>query len=459
MGFIKDAFMLRSEIAVELFSQCKNLPICDYHCHLSAEEIYNDETFQSIYAVWLKGDHYKWRLMRLNGVPEKYITNVSDEYESFLKYCATLELAIDSPLYHWSHLELLRCFNISDTITLRNAPMIWEKAEAFIAQNNYSPREAISQFNVTSIVTTEEVYCDLKWHQLLAEDKSFKAKVLPAFRADKIILLDLTTIHKLASVTGGEIADLSDMIARLNIQLDRFVALGAIVCDLGIDGFTYIDCDLITATGIYNKAMNQENLTASERLQFASFMTLSLLREYYTRGLAVQIHVGASRNNNSLLFDTLGADIGCDSISTKPYIDGLTKLFDILTIEGLLGKTMVYNLNPNDNYIVATMLGNFASEKARMQLGMAWWFADNKYSIIRMLNDYSSLGHLGSFIGMLTDSRSFLSYTRHEYFRRILCNHIAELVIAGEYPNDLRLLVNLVKGISYNNAIGYFGLA
>lgn len=458
MQFLDKDFLLKSEIARDLFeNHSKDLPIYDYHCHLSAQEIYEDKEFNNLYEIWLKGDHYKWRLMRFNGVNESIITGNVDPYQCFRAYVDTLERAIDNPLYHWSHLELRRCFNINDVIKSSNAQMIWDKANKFISDNKYSPRKAIAQFNVDAIVTTEEVFSDLKYHKLIREDSSFKSRVLPSFRGDKIVNLDMNTIDKMGEITGGKIDKLDELLLRILIQLDRFKELGAVVADMAFEGFEYAECDLSCAYEIYDKAVKGSYITPDELRAYQSFMMLFLMREYYKRGWAVLLHIGAKRNNNTKGFKTLGADVGYDSVSDKNYIEGVNRVMDELVKEDILGKTIVYNLNPADNYLIATNIGNYASSKAKMQMGISWWFVDNKYGIIRMMEDYASLSHLGNFLGMLTDSRSFISYTRHEYFRRILCNYIANLVEGGEYPDDKELYCRIIEDISYNNAKRYFG--
>lgn len=457
MGFLDKNFLMKSELARSLFNRyCKDLPIYDYHCHLSSEDIYNDKPFNNLYEVWLKGDHYKWRLMRFNGIREDKITGDVDPYECFVSYVKSVERAIDNPLYHWSHLELKRCFNIDEVINTENMDIIWNKANDYITKNQYSPRKAIREFKVDTIITTDEASATLEYHRLIANDKNFKTRVLPAMRADKIVNLDQLAIKKLGEVTGGDIFDLSDMQQRLINQINMFDKAGAVVSDMAFEGFYYCPCDYEVASKVYNKAAANEKLSIQDIDHFKTYMMLFLMREYYGKDWAVQLHIGAKRNNNTALYNRLGADVGADSISDNNYIEGINRLFDQLSSEKILGKTICYNLNPTDNYQLLTTLGNFANDKARMQMGIAWWFNDNKYGIERMMKDYASLSHFGNFLGMLTDSRSFISYTRHEFFRRLLCNYVASLVEDGEYPNDIKLLGELVQNISFGNAIHYF---
>lgn len=457
MNFLDDKFLLDSDFACELYhNYSRKMPIYDYHCHLSAQEIYENKQFNNLYDVWLKEDHYKWRLMRFSGIDEQYITGQSNPYEKFLAYVTAIEYAIDNPLYHWSHLELRRCFGVGDIIKQSNAKMIWDKVNSSIKDNEYSPRKAIEQFDVDTIITTDEVYSSLYYHKLLSEDKSFKTSVLPSFRADKIISFDRNTIMKLQEIRG-KITNLRELINALTMQMDLFNANGAIVADLGFESINYIECDYNTANNIFiNWWVEGIRLSDKELDKYKTFMVKYLLKEYYKRSWAVLIHIGAKRDNNTALSESIGPNIGCDSISEKPYIDGLFKILDDLNQEDVLGKTVFFNLNPQDNYILTTNIGNFASIKAQMQLGISWWFSDSKIGIERMMGEYASLSNLGNFLGMLTDSRSFISYTRHEYFRRILCNYIANLVIKGEYPNDKVLLKNIITNISFNNAKQFF---
>jgi len=457
MAFINDNFLLHSDLSKKLYNDfCKDLPIYDYHCHLSAEEIYRDEKFSDLYEIWLKGDHYKWRLMRLSGIPEEEITGNAEPYGKYLKYVASLEKAIGNPLYHWSHLELARCFKIDDIIKTENAEIIWKKANDYIENNRYSPRKAIKEFNVDTVVTTEEVFSDLKYHKLLKEDKNFKTQVLPSFRGDKLVNLNFDAIRKLSEVTDIKIKHLDDLLSAISKQIEFFDLNGARSADMGLEGFVFRDADYEDVEETFLKARDNIDLTSEEREAFGTFMMLYLLREFYGRGWAVMLHIGARRNNNTFEFIRKGADRGFDSVSDKKYSEGLNILLDVLKYHGDLGKTVIFNLNPADNYLVGTAIGNFSDDKARMQFGMAWWFNDHKEGIINMMKDLGSLSNFSDFLGMLTDSRSFISYVRHEYFRRILCDFVAGKVLSGEYPEEIRLIEETVKGISYYNAKKYF---
>jgi glucuronate isomerase len=456
MVFMDERFLLHSDLAAELYDAASELPIYDFHCHLSPEEIYQDREFKNLYEIWLKGDHYKWRLMRFHGIPEDGITGNASDYDKYLNYVKTLERAIDNPLYHWSHLELRRCFGVTETICTANAEIIWEKANAFIKSTGYSPKKAMKAFKVHTVVTTDEIFSDLKYHKLIQEDKTFGTRVLPAYRADKVVNLDKVAIEKLGVVTGGPIGTLKDLESRIRKQLEHFATMGAVLADMAFEGFEYELAGDDEAAEIFTKFLQGKFLNESERRKYGTYITLFLLREYYSRGWAVLLHIGAKRNNNTNIFNSLGADTGADSVSGLNYLTGVNKLLDRLNSEGVLGNTLMFNLNPADNYKVVTTLGNFASSKARMQAGIAWWFVDNKHGIRRFLEDYASLSHLGDFLGMLTDSRSFVSYPRHEYFRRILADYIAELALKGEIPDDKDYLEGIIGDISYFNAVKFF---
>ncbi|MGI6701810.1 MAG: glucuronate isomerase [Christensenellales bacterium] len=457
MEFIGDNFLLNSELSINLYNNyCTKLPIFDYHCHLSTEELYLDKPYNNLYEIWLKHDHYKWRLMRFNLTSEEIISG-KDAYQCYLAYVKALEKAADNPLYIWSHLELRRCFEIDEVIKSENARAIWDKANEYIINNRFSPRAAVKKFNVHTIVTTEEIYAELKYHKLL-KDSGFETVVLPAFRGDALINLDFNAINKMSEVTGVEIKDLAGLSAALNAQLDRFHKAGCVAADIATEGLEFEPVTGEDAAAIFNKAVSGQEPTEQEKRGIKTYLLIDLMRLCYQRDWAVQLHIGASRNNNTKMYSLIGADSGFDSISDRGYIKAVGKLLDTLCLEGSLKKTVIYNLNPSDNYLVGAMLGNFAG-CADMQLGAAWWFNDNKYGIINMLRDYASLSLLGNCLGMLTDSRSFISFTRHEFFRRLLCDYLADLVIRGEYPNDYALLSQIIKGICFENAKEFFNIS
>lgn len=463
--FMDENFLLGNETAVRLYHDySKNMPIIDYHCHLSPQEIYENKKYKNITEVWLYGDHYKWRQMRTNGVDEKYVTGDASDYEKFLAYCRTLPMAIGNPLYHWSHLELQRFFGVYDLINEQNAPAIWEKVNAKLNGEGFGARDLIKKSNVKMIGTTDDPTDSLEWHIKLKEDKSFDVKVLPSFRPDKGLEINRATflpwVKKLAEVSGQTIANYDQFLTALESRVRFFHSVGCRISDHALDYVPYAETTKEEAAAIFAIALKGGDLSLEEEQKYKTYTYMFLGKLYAELGWAMQLHINAARNNNSKMFAKLGPDTGYDSINDSLTAYPLAKLLDELDQNDGLPKTILYSLNPKDHHVLATIMGSFQGGgiPGKIQLGSAWWFLDTKEGMITQMKTLADLGLLGRFIGMLTDSRSFLSYTRHEYFRRIMCNLIGEWVENGEFPADMELLGSIVQGISYNNAKAYFQL-
>jgi len=405
MSFINDSFMLKTKTAKRLYDKVKDLPIIDYHCHISPKMIAENYKFKNAFELFLGGDHYKWRQMRTNGIDEYYITGDADDYEKWEKFAQTMPLLIGNPLYHWTHLELKRYFNIDETLSEKTAKDIWDRVNACLAKDEYSVQGLIKMSNVETICTTDAPYDTLEYHRQL---KDFSTKVVPAFRPD-----------------------LDNIKSDIGSRMDFFHENGCRLSDHAVD--------------------KMDDLTI-EKLVY-------LGEEYAKRGWVWQLHIGALRNNNSKMFEKLGADTGFDSVNDFQIAEGLSKILDSLEKKDCLPKTILYTLNPKDNYVLGTMLGNFQGGgiPGKIQFGSGWWFNDQRDGMESQMRALSNLGMLSRFVGMLTDSRSFVSYTRHEYFRRILCNLLGKWVEEGEYPRDMETLGEIAKGICYGNAKEYFG--
>lgn len=407
MRIITDDFLLKSETAKQLYEYVKDLPIIDYHCHISPEMIARDHKFKNAYELFLGGDHYKWRQMRSNGIDEEYITGNADDFDKWMCFAKTMPKLIGNPLYHWTHLELKRYFDIDLILNERNGKEIWDRVNACLEREEYSVKNLIRRSNVEVICTTDSPNDTLEYHKQL---KGFETMVLPTFRPD------------LNNIPSG-----------ITEKMDYFHENGCRLSDHSID---YIDNDII------------------EKIIY-------LGEEYAKRGWTMQLHIGALRNNNTRMFNKIGADTGFDSINDFAFAESVSAMLNELDKKNALPKTILYCLNPKDNYVLGTMIGNFqdGSVKGKIQFGSGWWFNDNRTGMEEQLKALANLGCLGNFIGMLTDSRSFVSYTRHEYFRRILCNMLGRWVEDGEYPRDFDALKEIVQGISYKNAREYFGFS
>ena len=438
------------------------MPIVDYHCHLSPQEIYEDKKYENITQVWLYGDHYKWRAMRSAGLDEKFMTGSASDREKFDAWAKVMPLCIGNPLYHWTHLELQRFFGINTPLNEKTADAIWKKTSEKL--KNMSARKLIESSNVEVVCTTDDPADTLEYHIMLAKDTSFKTRVLPTYRPDKAVNITAPDfalyIKKLAGASGVDINTVYDVIEALLKRVDFFAQVGGRISD---HAFVYVPFEKATdeeIDAIFARAMAGESITEQEGDCYKTKIMLALGKKFHELGWTMQLHIGAQRNNNSRMFEKLGPDTGFDSIADEKIAAKLAQFLDALDKDGNLPKTILYTLNPVHNFVIGTMLGNFQSSEApsKIQFGTAWWFVDHKDGMEEQMRHLASLGLLSKFVGMLTDSRSFLSYPRHEYFRRIMCNLIGKRVENGEYPEDWTALEEIVKGISYNNAKKYLGI-
>ena len=459
-------FLLDTETARKLYhGWAEKMPIIDYHCHIDPKEIFEDRRFDNIAQVWLGGDHYKWRLMRSNGVDEKYITGDAPDREKFQKFAETLPRAIGNPMYHWCHLELKNYFGYTGVLNGSTAEEVWQLCNEKLKNDPaMSARGFISGSNVAMVGTTDDPCSDLCWHEKLAADESFSARVCPSFRPDPAVNLHkagfAAYIKKLEQVTGRSIATAQDVCAALSERIEYFDAHGCRSADHGLDYVMFRPVSDEAATAALKKALAGEPLTREEAEGYQTTLLLHCAREYARRGWVMQLHFSCMRNPNSRMMATLGPDTGFDCIAVTDSCAATYRLMDALEAEGNLPKTVLYSLNPADNAWLDTLLGAFQSSEipGKIQHGSAWWFNDHKTGMTEQLTSLADLSVLGNFIGMLTDSRSFLSYARHEYFRRILCSLIGRWVENGEYPADMETLGALVQDICCNNAKRYFGL-
>lgn len=461
--FMDKDFLLETDTAKELFhNYAEVVPVLDYHCHINPQEIYEDRKFDNIAQVWLGGDHYKWRQMRSNGIDEYYITGDASDWEKFEKYAQTLDKAIGNPLYHWSHLELQRFFDYDGVLSSKTAKEVWDLCNEKLSHDDMSVRNLIKKANVTLICTTDDPIDDLKWHKLIKEDESFDVQVLPAWRPDKAVNINkpdfMEYVGKLADAAQMEINTFEDLKKALANRMDFFAENGCSVADHGLDYVMYVPASDDEIEAIFAKKRNGEELTNEEVVKFKTAIMLFLAKENKNRNWVMQLHYGCKRDNNTVMFDKLGPDTGYDCISNEAPGSQLADFLNAVNMDGGLPKTIIYSLNPGDDELIGTILGCFQNSDAigKIQQGSAWWFNDNKTGMQKQMTSLANLGLLGNFVGMLTDSRSFLSYPRHEYFRRIMCNLIGGWVENGEFPYDMDLLAPIVKGISYNNAIDYF---
>lgn len=455
---MKNDFMLSTKTAQVLYHTiAADLPMIDYHCHLSAKEIYEDRRFQNITKLWLEGDHYKWRLMRSFGVEEKYITGEANDKEKFLKWVEALETAIGNPLYHWSHLELQNYFGFDSIICRENSESIWNLCSKKLAREDFSARNLILRSGVEVICTTDDPADTLAWHKKLRES-DFAVKVLPSFRPDKALGIekaDFTAyLEKLGYITS--FASLKEV---LKARLDYFVSLGCKVSDHGLAAVPFAPAEEAEIEAIFQKRLKGILPTAPEEQKFKTALLLFLGREYAARDMVMQLHFGVMRDINTRVYAALGADAGIDAIGDAVSMKDLAAFLNALEKTGELPKTILYSLNGNDNAALMSVIGAFqgGGVKGKVQLGSAWWFQDHESGMRAQLKALAAQGHLATFVGMLTDSRSFLSYARHEYFRRILCDVIGTWVEEGKYPDDERLLNTIIRGICYENAKKYFG--
>lgn len=462
-NFMDEDFLLSNGTAKSLYHDyAEKMPIIDYHCHINPEEIATDRQFDNITQLMLGGDHYKWRLIRSNGVDEKYITGDSTAKEKFLKFAETLPKAIGNPIYHWTHLELKRYFGFDGVLNADTAEKVWDLCNSKLQSANMSVRGIIEQSNVKLIVTTDDPIDSLKWHKMIKEDSTCKVKVIPAWRPDKIMNIEKQTFTKyvsdLANASGVEIRTVEDIFLALNKRLDAFAEMGCNASDHGLNYVIYNPANKAQVEEIFNKAIDSKPLTQDEIDKYKYAILLFLGKEYSKRGWVMELHYGTIRDTNKKMFDAMGPDTGFDCIATHNTADGIVRFLNALNLTDELPKTLIFSLNSADNEMINTVSGCFqgVSSPNKIQQGAAWWFNDTKTGMIDQMTSLANLSVLGNFIGMLTDSRSFLSYTRHEYFRRILCNLIGTWVENGEYPCDLAELGKMVQNISYNNAKMYF---
>ena len=457
-------FLLNNDTAKKLFHEsAADMPIFDWHCHLSPKEIYENKQPADITELWLAGDHYKWRAMRSFGIDEKYITGDASSYEKFKAWAKVMPYCIGNPLYHWTHLELQRYFGIYEPLSEKTADKIWEEANAKIAAGGFTPRELIEKSNVNFVCTTDDAADSLEYHKLLKEDKSFKCKVIPAFRPDKALGIELWTflpwLASLEKISGEKIDTYKKMVEVLKTRIAFFAEMG---CRASDHGFLYVPYNRATddeLEAIFAKALKGEKLSETELDKYRTELFRVFAKEYARLGWGCEIHIGPMRNNNTMMFNKIGPDTGFDSIGDRNIAEPLSRMLDSLAVEGCLPKTILFCLNPKDNYVLGSMLGNFQNSEAasKLQFGSGWWFNDNIDGMREQMKALGNLGVLGKFVGMVTDSRSFLSYPRHEYFRRILCGLIGDMVEGGLYPYTDEL-EQIVKDISYNNAVNYFGV-
>lgn len=453
MGFIHRDFMLGSVAARRLYHEyAKDLPIIDYHCHLSPKMIAENRRFKNITELFLGGDHYKWRAMRSYGVDEKYITGDADDYDKFLKWAETLPHCIGNPLYHWTHLELKRYFDIDDALSPKTADKIWKKTNEMLQGDDFTPQSLIARSGVEILCTTDDPADDLEYHRQIRES-GFKVRVLPSFRPDKAV--EIGRPEFVEYMRGNGIDSFDGLLLWLRSRIEFFHRNGCRLSDHALGLVPYAEGNPKAA---FDKVMSGQIPDLHEQEIYKTAVLRFCAAEYAARGWAMQLHIGALRNNNSRMFDTLGPDTGFDSINDSGIAEPLSRLLDSLEKEDKLPKTILYNLNPKDNYVLAAMIGNFqkAPYKGKLQFGSGWWFNDQRDGMVAQMRALANLGVLGTFVGMLTDSRSFVSYPRHEYFRRILCDLIGGWVERGEYPKDYQTLGEIVQNICYYNAKNYF---
>jgi glucuronate isomerase len=461
--FINKDFVLGNKTAERLYHQYSaNHPIIDFHCHLSPQMIAEDKQFKDLGEIWLEGDHYKWRAMRTNGIAEMYCTGKASGKEKFDKWAETVPVTIGNPLYHWTHLELARYFDIFDLLSPATGDKIYNQASEMLKSKDFSTRSLIRKMKVETICTTDDPTDSLIFHMHLK--KSFEIPVFPTFRPDNVVKTEdvqkfKTYIHKLEEVTGKSIKNFSDLIESLEIRHAFFHENGCRLSDHGLDRFSFASFTSGEADLILKKLLKGDSLSNEESEKYKTATMLELCRMNHKRGWVQQFHVGAMRNNNTRMFREMGPDTGWDSIGVPQDAVKMSRFLSALDETRQLSKTILYNLNPADNEMMITMAGNFndGTTPAKVQYGAGWWFLDQKTGMEKHLKDLSALGLLRRFVGMVTDSRSFLSYPRHEYFRRLTCNFIGEEVEKGLIPDDDELLKPLIEGISYNNAKEYFG--
>ena len=456
-SFINDSFMINNKVGQKLYNDfAKDMPIFDYHCHLNPKLIAENKGFKNITELMLGGDHYKWRAMRSNGIDEEYITGSASDYDKFMAWAKTVPYTIGNPLYHWTHLELKRYFDIDEQLSPKTADYIWNKCNGLLKTDDFKVKQLIAKSNVKFICTTDDPIDSLEYHKQIKADSDFKTKVLPTFRPDKAVEISRDTFLPYLKQLG-DVKTFDELCKVILSKIDYFHQNG---CRLADHALEYVPYGEGNAETVFNKAINGEIITRAEEEIYKTAVLKLCGEEYTKRGWTMQLHIGALRNNNTKMYNKLGADTGFDSINDLCIADTLSKFLNSLEVNDNLPKTILYTLNPKDNYVLATMLGNFQGSgiAGKIQFGSGWWFNDQRDGMVDQMKSLANLGLLSRFVGMLTDSRSFISYPRHEYFRRILCNLIGSWVENGEYPEDYEILGEIVNGICYNNAMEYFEL-
>lgn len=466
MTFIHDDFMLNNETAKHLYhSYAKDMPIFDYHCHLIPEWIANDHEFTDITEVWLAGDHYKWRAMRANGVPEEKITGHATSEEKFAAWAETAEATIGNPLYHWTHLELKRYFGIDDLLSKENWKEIYDRANEVIRSEKLTARKLIEMSNVKFVGTTDNPTDSLEYHDQIRADESFDVVVAPSFRPDEAFHIEdqrfVEFLDRMENIFGTRISSYEELISQLEKRVDFFDERGAVSSDHALETFVYNEATDAEIEAIFQKAINQEDISADEKEKYLTRILVDLSEMYADRGWVMQIHYGAIRNNNNYWYEKLGADVGFDSIGDSSYNGKkMNQLLSAMEQQQKMPKLIIYNLDPTQNYIVASTAANFQVNdqgiKSKVQFGAGWWFNDTELGMLRQMETLADHGLLMNFVGMLTDSRSFVSYPRHEYFRRILCQYVGEQVELGKFPNEEKLLERFIRNICYDNAVAFF---
>lgn len=461
--FLDENFLLKTKTAQRLYHEyAKAMPIIDYHCHLPQQQIAEDKRFDNLTQVWLYGDHYKWRAMRTNGVDESYCTGSKSDWEKFQQWAATVPYTLRNPLYHWTHLELQRYFDVQDILNPDTARKIYDECSEKLRSSDYSVRNLLRKMNVKLVCTTDDPVDSLEYHQQL-KDEAFEIPILPAFRPDNAMNVSSASkfnayIKKIEEVSGISVSSFDDFLYALQNRHDFFASMGCNVSDHGLEEIYADDFTGSEIDAIFNKIHGGKELNETEQRKFRSAMLIHFAEWDWEKGWVQQFHLGALRNNNSRMMQTLGPDTGWDSIGDFSQGRTLAKFLDKLDTNNKLAKTVLYNLNPADNELMATMIGNFndGSSAGKIQWGSAWWFLDQKDGMTKQINALSNMGLLSKFIGMLTDSRSFLSFPRHEYFRRILCDLFGDEIENGELPNDIAWIGKVVQDICFNNNKDYF---
>lgn len=464
-NFLSHDFLLQTDAAQRLFFDfAQNQPIYDFHCHLPPKDIAENKNFTNLSEIWLAGDHYKWRVLRTAGIDERFITGNASDYEKYQVWAKVVPLTLGNPIYHWTHLELRRPFGFENiTFNEQSAESIWHQANELLATPDFSTQGILKQMNVRVVGTTDDPVDSLQYHQAIANDKNCPVEVCPSWRPDKALKIDLPTfndyIKTLSEVTDIDIRSFSQLLTALEMRLNHFEQHGCRASDHGLDVLRYAAIpDEKVLDSILTKRLTNQTLSELEIAQFSTAVLVWLGKQYHQRRWVMQLHIGALRNNNQRMFAKLGADTGFDSINDANFALPLSRLLNELDITNQLPKTILYCLNPRDNEVLATMIGNFQNSDmpGKIQFGSGWWFNDQKDGMERQIMQLSQMGLLSLFVGMLTDSRSFLSFTRHEYFRRILCNMVGNWMENGEIPADFDLVGNMISDICYHNANRYF---